>query len=134
MFSAARAAPYPACRPKTAPEVSPDPPAPAPPVPDKKKKKPKFTMRDDGDQVEVFLPLPPGVSITKQIKVKATKTALKVWHVAESSNSADKQLLYVRDNITTTEVSIARVYNYDVEKRRMDMLNADIDAVKVAAA
>ena len=48
--------------------------------------------------------------------------------------SADKQLLYVRDNITTTEVSIARVYNYDVEKRRMDMLNADIDAVKVAAA
>ena len=47
---------------------------------------------------------------------------------------SDKQLLYVQDNITTTEVSIARVYNYDVEKRRMDMLNADIDAVKVAAA
>jgi HSP20 family molecular chaperone IbpA len=42
------------------------------------KKKPRFTMRDDGAEVEINLPLPEGVSEKKQLKVKATTTSLHV--------------------------------------------------------
>ena len=47
------------------------------------KRKPKFTMRDDGEQVEIFLPLPAGVG-KKDLRVKATPLALSV-HVAAAT-------------------------------------------------
>ena len=32
--------------------------------------------------------------------------------------ASQKDFDYARDQVTTTEVSLARVYNYDVEKRK----------------
>lgn len=43
----------------------------------------------------------------------------------------ERELAFVRDNINTTEVGMARVYNYDVQLRR-DM--ADLKAPEAAAA
>lgn len=45
--------------------------------------------------------------------------------------SNEKELVFVRDNIITTEVGMARVYNYDVQLRR-DM--ADLKAPEPEAA
>ena len=44
------------------------------------KKKPRFTMRDDGGEVEVFLPLPSGMGIhsKKALQVKCTTRTLQV--------------------------------------------------------
>jgi len=43
----------------------------------------------------------------------------------------ERELAFVRDNVNTTEVGMARVYNYDVQLRR-DM--ADLKAPEAAAA
>ena len=43
------------------------------------KKKPRFTMRDDGTEVEVNLPLPPDVTDKKQLEVRASPMALSVY-------------------------------------------------------
>ena len=43
----------------------------------------------------------------------------------------ERELAFVRDNVNTTEVGMARVYNYDVQLRR-EM--ADLKAPEAAAA
>jgi len=35
-------------------------------------------------------------------------------------STSQKDFDYARDQVTTTEVSLARVYNYDVEKRKKE--------------
>ena len=39
-------------------------------------------------------------------------------HVLKSEKTLSEDLLFLRDQITTTEVSMARVYNYNVENRQ----------------
>ena len=39
-------------------------------------------------------------------------------HVVQSEKTLSDDLLFLRDQITTTEVSMARVYNFNVEKRQ----------------
>jgi len=39
-------------------------------------------------------------------------------HVVKSEKTLSEDLLFLRDQITTTEVSMARVYNYNVEKKQ----------------
>ena len=38
--------------------------------------------------------------------------------VVQSEKTLSEDLLFLRDQITTTEVSMARVYNYNVEKKQ----------------
>ena len=38
--------------------------------------------------------------------------------VVQSETTLSEDLLFLRDQITTTEVSMARVYNYNVEKKQ----------------
>lgn len=48
--------------------------------------------------------------------------ALLEKHVAETTTTITdlkKTLLYLKDQLTTTEVNMARVYNYDVQHRRV---------------
>ena len=39
-------------------------------------------------------------------------------HVLKSEKTLSEDLLFLRDQITTTEVSMARVYNFNVENRQ----------------
>ena len=39
-------------------------------------------------------------------------------HVVDQEKTLSDDLLFLRDQITTTEVSMARVYNYNVEKKQ----------------
>jgi len=41
-------------------------------------KKPKFSMRDDGSEVEVTVPLPPGVNTRDEVELKVTSTTLVI--------------------------------------------------------
>jgi len=40
--------------------------------------KPKFTMRDDGGEVELTVPLPPGVNTRDDVEIKVTSTTLVI--------------------------------------------------------
>lgn len=37
--------------------------------------------------------------------------------------TVEGEMNYVRDQVTTTEVSLARVYNYDVARRKSERVN-----------
>ena len=53
------------------------------------KKLPRFTMRDDGGEVEVNLPLPADIESAKDLQVKATPTSLVVC-------AGDRELMQVK--------------------------------------
>jgi len=58
------------------------------------KLKPRFTLRDDGEEVELNLPLPPGVDKKADLRIVATATSLNVDTTHECATGA-RQLLYV---------------------------------------
>uniref|UniRef100_A0A7S2IG75 CS domain-containing protein n=1 Tax=Haptolina brevifila TaxID=156173 RepID=A0A7S2IG75_9EUKA len=57
------------------------------------KLKPRFTMRDDGAEVEINLPLPPTIQDKKALKVTATVDTIEVFALEGSSK---KSLMYVK--------------------------------------
>ena len=70
--------------------------------------KPRFTMRDDGGEVEVMLPLPPGLGTSKKdVQVTATPSELRV-------RAGERQLLMVElfDKIVPDDL----VYTFDRTK------------------
>ena len=90
-----------------------------------RKKKPKFTMRDDGAEVEVNLPLPKGVCNKKELFVRATKSSLRV-----SLGKGGRSLIYV-DPLYGDIVADELVWTLEKVKEGEECANAQITLAKL---
>ncbi|KAK9464431.1 Prefoldin subunit-domain-containing protein [Lipomyces arxii] len=71
-----------------------------------------------GANVMLEYPIPEAVELL-QTKLKAAKDSLAI---------CEEDLEFLRENITTVEVNTARVYNWDVQKRREEREEKDASA------
>ena len=88
-----------------------------------KKPKPRFTMRDDGGEVEVTLPLPPEVVSKKELAVTTTSTSLTV-------RAGTRQLLHVSPLVSEVHTDVT----WTLDKDRTGQLFALITLEKVREA
>ena len=70
----------------------------------------------DAESVYLWL----GANVMLEYPLEEARQLLETNHLNCKNNLATNQsdLAFVKDNITITEVSIARVYNWDVKKRK----------------
>ena len=73
----------------------------------------------DADSVFLWL----GANVMLEYPLDEAQTLLETNHENCKRNleTNKSDLAFVKDNITITEVSIARVYNWDVKKRKEEM-------------
>jgi len=84
------------------------------------KPKPRFTLRDDGDNVEVNLPLPPEVKGKKELSVRATATTLKV-------DAGSRSLLHVEPLFARI---VADELAWTLEKAKDGQVHCQLQLVK----